>query len=329
MIIKLNQYLTMMFVLFVSNHFSMAENIENTKTEDHYIIPGTKYAIIPPEENFINSSDYTGLQNKEYNTGINITQIPMHFDSVLAMFTKDIPPKNGKLLLENDFIINGLRSKLFKTNTTNSILTDSFENTPNSEKTITWVLISGNSDFSFVLTSAYIYTLDEALATKIKKSMLSFVYLENEEANPLEQLSFTVDISKSDLKFATILMQTGVAYTIDGKFPTETEDKTVYMIMVMPFGTEKNDRKQRAIRNVKKPTDNLKIEQTNDVDIDGLSGYEIFGYEEKGNNQIVLKYGTTLFDENRQYRIAGTTNHNLENNLNLFKKLTRSFKLKK
>jgi len=137
-----------------------------------------------------------------------------------------------------------------------------------------------------------------------------------------------VDISQSDLKFATILMQTGVAYTIDGEFPTEAKNKSNYMIMAMPFGTEENKREQRAIRNLNKPSDKVKIEQIEKVTIDGLSGYEIIGYEDKGNNKKVLKYGTTLFDKEKQYRIVGTSNHNFEKNLIQFQKITRSFNQK-
>ena len=328
MITKIKLLLKLTFLFAITISFLLAEKIDNIKTEDHFHIPGTKFAIIPPEESFINSSEYTGLQNKELETGINITQFPMPYDSVLLLFTNDIPPKNGELLFEKDFVINGFKSKLFKTKTTNSIIAESFDKTPNSEKTITWILLSGNNELTFVLTSAYKYSLDDVLSIRIKKSLLSFVYLKDKEVNPIEQLSFTVDISQSDLKFATILMQTGVAYTIDGEFPTEAKNKSNYMIMAMPFGTEENKREQRAIRNLNKPSDKVKIEQIEKVTIDGLSGYEIIGYEDKGNNKKVLKYGTTLFDKEKQYRIVGTSNHNFEKNLIQFQKITRSFNQK-
>ena len=39
-------------------------------------------------------------------------------------------------------------------------------------------------------------------------------------------------------------MQTGAAFNMDGKFPTEAEDKTNYMIMVMPLAIEEQTRKK-------------------------------------------------------------------------------------
>jgi len=152
MITKIKLLLKLTFLFAITISFLLAEKIDNIKTEDHFHIPGTKFAIIPPEESFINSSEYTGLQNKELETGINITQFPMPYDSVLLLFTNDIPPKNGELLFEKDFVINGFKSKLFKTKTTNSIIAESFDKTPNSEKTITWILLSGNNELTFVLT---------------------------------------------------------------------------------------------------------------------------------------------------------------------------------
>lgn len=326
---RIKNILKLIMLLIVSNSFSQTEKIDNIQTEKHYQIPGTKYAIISPDENFINSSEYSGLQNKELETGINFTEIPMPYNKVLEMFTKDLPPQNGELLVNKDFLMNGFNSKLFKSNTTNSAILNGFENISDSEKTITWILLYGNSDFSLVLTSSYKYSLDEMLKSKIEQSLLSFLYLENEKVNPIEQLNYTLDTSTANLKFATIFMQTDVAYTIDGKFPTEAEKKSGYIIMILPFGVEENEREKRAIKNVKKPDDNIKIKETKEITIDDLNGYEIVGYEKKSKNENVLKYGTTLFDENKQYIIIGTSNHNLENNLIEFQKITRSFKRKK
>ena len=323
----MKKILKLIALLIVSHSYSQTEKINNNNTTSHYQILGTKYSIIPPNENFIRSSEYSGLQNKDLETGIKFTEIQLPFNEVLELFTKDLPPKNGELLVDKNFIMNGFNSKLFKSNTTNSEISSGFKNVSDSEKTITWILIYGNNDFSLVLTSSYKYSLDEILKSKIEKSLLSFIYLESKIVNPIDQLNFTLDTSNSDLMFATILMQTGVAYSIDGKFPTEAQNKCGYVVMVFPIGTEESEQEQRALKNFKKPE--IKINATKKITIDGLNGYEIIGYETKNKNEKVLKYQTTLFDENQQYVFIGSSNQNSEINLIKFEKITRSFKRKK
>lgn len=326
---RMKNILIIMILLIVSISFSQTEIIDNIQTEKHYQIQGTNYALIRPDENFIRSTEYTGLQNNEFETGINFTEIPLSFKKVLKSFTKDLPPQNGELLVNKDLVMNGFNAKLFKSNTTNSKILNGFENISESEKIITWILLYGNNDFTIVITSAYKYSLDEIFKSKIEKSLLSFLFLENVKVNPIEQLNYTLDTSTSDLKFATILMQTGVAYTIDGKFPTESENKSGYTVMVFPLVIEENERKQKAIKNVKKPDDDMKVMQTVEITIDGLKGYEIVGYKINSENENIMHYGTTLFDKNKFYFFMGISNHNLDNNLIEFQKITRSFKRKK
>ena len=334
----------LMFLLMVSNLFSQ---ISNTKTKEHYTLPGTRFAIILPDETFNNSSNYTGLYSEELEIDITITEVALPYNKVLETYEKDLPPQNGKLLIDKDFNTNGFNSKLYKTNTTYSFISNTFEGVSDSEKTINWLLIYGNENISFILSSAYKYELDKSLKEKIEKSLLSFIYLENENINPLEpfeQLDFTLDPSLVELKFATTLLQSGIVYTLDGKFPTGVKEKAEYKVMAFPFSiVNEDERKKRAINNVKSAGSEIKIKQTKKINIDGLKGYEVIGYikktkedkeqeaeeknKEKEENKF-LKYGAVLFDKKKQYTIIGTSNHNFNDYLIQFQKITESVRRK-
>ena len=309
--------------------FSQNEKIENFKTDAHFQIPGTKYALIAPGENYQNSKKGTGIYNVANETGISITEMPIPYTELVQMFTKDLPPTNGELLIHKKITMNGFNATLFKSNTTEETITDGFDKIDATDKTITWFLLYGNKEFSLIVASTYKYTQDKLMSDKMEQSLLSFLYLEKEEVNPLDQLSFNLDTTKTDLKFATIFMQTGVAYTLDGKFPTEVAQKKGFLIMVMPYDVEQTEQKNSAIKKVKKASDTeTEIVEVNALVINNLNAYEVIGYKNKDGNKK-LKYSTTIFDKNVHYVIIGTSDHNVEKSLKEFKHITKSFNLKK
>ena len=54
----------------------------------------------------------------------------------------------------------------------------------------------------------------------------------------------------------------------------------------------------------------------------------MIGYE-KDTGGLVLKYSVTLFDTDRHFIITGTSSYGVENNLNMFRKISKTFKLRK
>lgn len=329
MIDKIKSFLKLAAILMVTHSFAQTTEIKNTKTEEYFHISGTKYALIAPDESFIQSTEFTGLINKDLEVGVNITELPLPYDNMLGMLTKDLPPKNGELLLNEDFVMNGFKAKLIKTSTLQSHYSDSFERVPDLEKTVMWVLVYGNETFSLTVVGTYKSSLDEQMSDKMKKSILSFLYLENEKVNPLDQLNYSFEVTTPNLKFATILMQTGVAYTADGKFPSEAGNTIGYIVMVIPYDVEESEREQSALKSFKKRGKDITLEQTNKVTLSGLNGYELIGYELNEKKEKSLKYETTLYDTDKRYMIVGTCKQDLEKNLKEFQKITQSFKLKK
>lgn len=310
--------------------YTQVIDIKNTQTSEHVVLAGTKYAMITPDASFINAQNFMGFQSNTLEAGINITEMPMSFDEVLSMFTKDMPPKTGKLLLEKDLVMNGYKAKLYKQQGPPTSAIFKLDN-PEKEaaELTTWIMLYGNEKMCLVIGAGYAASSDAVLSDKMEKSLKSFLYLADKEVNPLDQLMFTVNTEDTPLKFADIMMQSSAIYTLDGKTPTEMKSKVGYMVMVLPLAVEEADQEKRAIRGVKKPNDeNVEIASSTKVTINGLAGYEVIGYEVNKKSETVLQYSVTLFDKDKCFQLSGSAHTDFETYMKLFRKVSQSFKLK-
>jgi hypothetical protein len=322
-------YLTVLLHLpFIAR--SQVYTIDNIQTSEHVEIPGTKYIIIKPDRSFYVAQDYTGLQSADMEAGINITELPMPFDDVLNIFSKDIPSKNGKLIFEKDYLMNEHRVKLYKTEVIHKSAIEKLSN-PDAEgdPKILWLMIYGDETLCITISATYPSSIDSALSDKFNNSLLSFLYLKDKDVDPLDGLTFSINTENTPLRFASVLMQTGAAFNIDGKFPTQSPDRTTYMILVMPFEVELDEQREKAIRTVRKPSrENIEIKEVNPVSIDGLNGYEVVGYERNENEELTMNYSVTLFDSKRHFIINGMSKIEVEDRLEMFRRISRTFQLR-
>jgi len=315
--------ITICLLLFWSKSFvSFAQTIDLnfTQSDEHVEIPGTKYSIIPPDESYSISSNFHGLQTEDEKSAINITEMPMPFATVLPMFAKDIPA--NELTEEKDYMINGNSVKLYKSKRLIN------PDIPESE-VMFYTMLYGNEKTTFMIAATYESAKEEILSSKFENSLLSFMYMEGKEVDPQDGLSFSLDMSNTPLQFASVVMQTGAAYNMDGEMFKEKEDATNYMVMIMPVEIEEAEQKDKAIRGVKKSFDeNINVEEVNPVTLDGLNGYEVVAYEQGENDEVKLKYAVALFEKDKYYDIRASSEIDLEKRLEMFKMISRTFKLK-
>ena len=317
---------------FTSILYAQEVKIDNTLTEQHLSLSGTPYALLLPDASFEVSKDYTGIQNKELEAGINMTEVPMPIEVMLPQFEKDLPPKNGELLIERELLMNGYTAKLYKTNVVHkSAMGELAEPDTKGKSLVMWLLLYGNDEFCMMITGTYPSKSDEALSAKFEKSLLSFLYLSDKEINPLDALSFNISTANSPLKFSTTFMQTGAAFNLDGEFPSKKGSDITYIVMVMPFAVPEEEQKEEAINVVKKPyNDTVELKETNEIEINGLKGFEVIGYEQKPEEETpTLSYGLTLFGVEKYYSIRGSAKKDIEENLEMFRRVSSSFELKK
>ncbi|NBP70438.1 MAG: hypothetical protein EBU52_17100 [Cytophagia bacterium] len=122
------------------------------------------------------------------------------------------------------------------------------------------------------------------------------------------------------------------SYTIDGKVPTESSDKTTFIVGISIANVQTVDKKLTAITRIKRmPYNDLKVDENkiNEIEIDGIYGYEIVGEGlDKANGTKELIYQVMLFTDNGYYIIVGTAKTDFQQNLELFKKVARTLKRK-
>jgi hypothetical protein len=322
MIQKIIKKAVFLLIFIYSNLNAQSVEIKNVQTQEHTLIAGTKYAFIKPDSSFALSKNFTGFQSESLKAVINFTEMPMSFDMVLPMFTKDLPPKNGKLHSEKDLIINGNKAKLFKVESPQK----------DGSPSINWLLIYGNTNMSIIVFGIYPTAIDKDLSPKMEKSMMTFLYMADKTVNPLEQLSFTVKTDNTPLKFATIFMQTGAAFNLEGKYPPTSKKREMvnYMIMYMPFPVDEAEQKETAVSTVKKPyVENVELKETNPIDINGLKGYEVIGYEKDDKGNKNLKYAVALFASDKYYILQGSCQKDFDKNLAMFRGVSKTFSMKK
>ena len=160
--------------------------------------------------------------------------------------------------------------------------------------------------------------------------MLSVLYESQLTVDPLAAVPFTVNTEDTKLKFAKSISGT-LLYTVDGKVPTDSHDKTSFIVGLSLANLETVDKKLTAISRMKRrPYTDLIINENsvNEVEIDGISGYEIIGEGVDKSDAKELVYQVMLFTDNGYYIILGAAKDNFEQNLELFKKVARTLRRK-
>jgi hypothetical protein len=293
--------------------------INNTKTDKHKQIAGTKFFLIPPT-GFIPATNFQGFQQMNSGASILVMEIPGPFTESTKGFNEQGLKTQGVVLKKKEEMkVNGTQG-LFLT-------TEQFAYGTNYSK---YILVFGDSKATYMVNGTFPKEVTE-LDKDIRESMLSVVYESGLTVDPLSTVSFTVDTENTKLKFGKSM--TGMLlYTVDGKVPTESTDKTSFIVGLSLANVQTVDKKLTAINRIKRmPYSDLKIDENkiHEIEIDGISGYEIVGEGlDKSNGTKELVYQVMLFTDNGYYIIVGTTKNEFEQNLELFKKVARTLKRK-
>ncbi|NBW36776.1 MAG: hypothetical protein EBR30_17480 [Cytophagia bacterium] len=305
-------------IFLTTSSFSQSE-INNTKTDKHQQIPGTKFFLIPPTD-FINATQFQGFQQLNSGASILVMEIPGPFSESTKGFNKQGLKTQGVVLKKKEEIkVNGNQG-LF-------ITTEQFAYGTNYSK---YILVFGDSNGTYMINGTFpkeVTTLDK----EVRESMLSVIYESGITVDPLSAVSFTIDTENTKLKFGKSLSGM-LIYTIDGKVPTESSDKTTFIVGISIANVQTVDKKLTAITRIKRmPYNDLKVDENkiNEIEIDGIYGYEIVGEGlDKANGTKELIYQVMLFTDNGYYIIVGTAKTDFQQNLELFKKVARTLKRK-
>ncbi len=274
------------------------EKIENTITDDHVNIPSSKVSLIPPV-GFTKSTLISGFQDLTTGSSILLIDMPAPYSKIAPAFTKEnLMSKGIEILSKEEYIINGLPAILINAQ---QIISGSIYS-----KTL---LILGNETESMMIQGTC-NNLNKAEIETIKTTLLAIVYDPEKEIDPFDNLGYTLDVSAANLKFANSIMAGfSMTYTMDGKSPTASEDKTSLIVAKSVSKLPIEDKKGFALKNFKNyPLGLEEIESINEITIDGISGYEIIA-KCLSNEEPSSVYHVILFGDQMNYLFLGETIH--------------------
>lgn len=305
------------FLVFISLTVWGQKKIENKLTDEHQNIKGTKVSLIPPK-GFTDGINFLGLQQTESGSSIMILDIPGPYSETSKGITKENMLSKGVEVekIEN-LTINGLPA-IFVTGTQNAygnIYTK-------------FILVFGTVNETIMINGVYPENLKK-VGDEIKKSMLTVFFEADKKINPFEALDYSIDVSKTKLKFGKS-MSNSLIFSVDGQVPTTSNDKTNLIVAKSFSQITIEDKKLFCINRLKQtPIEIENIEYTNEITIDGISGYEIFA---KGKNKKSAEteniYQVILFSDKLYYILFGTTNDETDNSIDEIKKAVMTFKRK-
>ena len=307
------------FIFFICLTAFGQKKIENKLTEEHQNIKGTKVSLIPPA----GFADSTFLLLHAESGSIIITiNIPAPYSNVSETDVKKEMAKSGIKVSKIELLtINGLPAT-FTTGTMK--VSGNIINTA-------YCLLFGNETES-VMILGHSPKKNKEIGEKVKNSILSVYYDANKAFDPFEKLDFSIDISKTKLKFTGSVLGLFLMYKIEEDEQTSQDDRNVFIVQKSSLGeTPPDDKKSFAINHLKK-TSSLEIENieyVNEITIDGLSGYEICAKGiNKEKNRIEKDYQVILFTDNSYYLLSGVTNDETGASIEEFKKAIQTFKRK-
>lgn len=308
------------FIALISIHVTVAQKeITTTKTADHIQVPGTKFFLIPPPD-FTNATNFQGFQQMHSGSSIMVMEVPGPFSEASTGFTAEALKTKGVILKKKEVLkINGFEGMLIRA-----------EQFANGIDYFKYILTFGNEQTSYMLMATFPQKV-KFLEKEMLESLYSVVYEAELTVDPLSAISFSIDTEGTKLQFAKSISGM-LSYTVDGKLPTASDDKTNFIVGISYASVQSIDKKLTALNRVKQlPYNDLKIADNgvSEIEIDGISGYEIVA---EGTNSVTgakdLVYQVMLFSDNGYYMLVGIAKADFETNLVLFKQIAKTFERK-
>lgn len=295
-----------------------AQSITNHMTDKHLNVAGTKISLVPPA-GFVATTTFTGFQQVETSASIVVAEIPGPYDEMAKGFTKEaIKTRGVDLLTKETLQLNGYPATLIRA-----------EQAAYGSTFSKLILFFGNKEQTIMLNGMCPKDAPNLLK-ELEVALFSAVYQPNKVVNPLGSASFEVTVAKTKLKFAA--MMTGMLmYSVDGKVPTQSTDKTNLTVGSSLAQVAVKDAKLYAINHVKQLPVSIKIDPANikPLTIDAISGYEIVAYgQDPKTKKPEMVYQVMLFSDDLYYLIVGTANDDFPANLALFKSVSSTFRRK-
>ena len=285
--------------------------VANEKTDAHVDIPHSQYSIIPPE-GFQIDIQRIGVADYYRGYSIGIFEIPVPYQECSPSFSEENLPYR---LLEREMVeMEGYEAQF--------VMADDFGM---AMKMFHLFLVFGNEEKTTVV-NGLCYMGADSRVEEIKTSMLSICYDPDLDYPPGENPFYRIDISGTGLKFRHLLEWGEVWYELEGEDLRQGGDPTSVRLYSQMGSFKEEDKRGFAVSHFSSTTRETTIESIEEVTIDGLNGYEIYGYNQYQEDDFeTLQYKTILYSESRYYVCEGTTTRDYAKNHTLFMQVARTF----
>lgn len=289
--------------------------IMNVKTPKHVQFQNYVYAITLPNTGYkeVASGWASSFVNEHDDVRIDISQPAEHY---LESLTKRVQAGEIKPTL---YKINGQDAWL---NKSHSEAHSQYE----------LCLFYNGLPTPVILSATYPDSLDALIGKSLTRSLLSLVYVgpEVSAANKgnYETPVFSIASGKYLPQCMGVLM---TAFSRSGNVNKELESnhKDFYQVMQEDIAVKSGKRKKMAVSLVNGILeDGDKVISRKAVEVNGLKGFE-FDIERVNNGKVAAKeYAAVLFTDKRLFLFVSVTNENMEANINEYKQILRTFKVK-
>lgn len=285
------------------------------QTDKHVKVSGTKCSLIPPN-GFVAATSFSGFQNAETGASIMINELPWPYQTLIDGFTAEALKTKGMTLISKQAIVLN-NSKATLINVTQIANGTTYEKQ---------ILIFGDTKETVLVNGIYPEGTKN-MEVKIKDALLSTIYNASQNDNPLDAATFTIDVKGTDFKIVKF-MSGSLLYSTDGKIPTEKPTLIVgNSIAKIPTQNQKQYAEER-LKKLPRGEFNV-VKEVNEVTIDNLKGYEIIADGQSKDNKPELVYQVMLFNKKGDYYIIiGKAKEEFQKNLEVYKRIARTFKRK-
>lgn len=273
------------------------KSITTVLSPSHQAISGTKVSLIVPE-GFTQADNFPGLQQTETSSSIMVVSIPGPVSQMLTALTPEALATQGiTTSWIEPLLINGLSAMLIRgTQTAQGI---SFGKR---------ILILGNESETLMLNSNFPEEAAES-GEKIEQALFTVYYEAGKSIDPLAEMNWEVEVTGSRLQFGKAIGNT-LLFTVDGKVPTASEDKSSLIIGQSISDSNPADKRNFAINRVlQTPYQIESPEYVRDITVDGMEGVELYAIgKDSKTNQPAYVYQLILFDGKGYFLLIGTSN---------------------
>lgn len=295
--------------------------IFNTLSPKHTAIDNYDYAIELPNTGYkqTNSNLVTIFRNETDNAHIVVKQIPNVYWDLITEEVKRYAESDTTAM--STYRINGTEAFLLKTKKKDKLKQVLYFNEHLSGQTENPIVIEATCDADDIRT-----------ANKIERSLLSLVYtgVNSKDPNVYETRDFSIANGGFKIQHIGLL---STLFTKSGDFENERKQNIhVYFQILRQKGqVKKSQRKKDAIHHVNNAyAAKIKASKPKNITINGIDGYEfdITLMNEETGNVRAKGYAVMLYTDKAQYLFFSNANMDIDNNIDTFKKIARTLKIK-